>query len=166
MSRLWTGHRDIDLVCEIIFRKLQMYFSIFIFRFSKLNLVGIIIDRFRYQILLIIHKKWPNIHFCTIFWQWTIYEIYNRPKLGMFAPTSSPASLGRRRPCRPGFPNPVFSSWDPWFLSQMFAHQARRPWTKTRKSATTIRRDSKIRDDEDVDVLRSSGWEALHQARI
>ena len=89
MSRLWTGHRDIDLVCEIIFRKLQMYFSIFIFRFSKLNLVGIIIDRFRYQILLIIHKKWPNIHFCTIFWQWTIYEIYNRPKLGLFAPKLS-----------------------------------------------------------------------------
>ena len=44
-----------------------MYFSIFIFRFSKLNLVGIIIDRFRYQILLIIHKKWPNIHFCAFF---------------------------------------------------------------------------------------------------
>ena len=50
-----------------------MYFSIFIFRFSKLNLVGIIIDRVRYQILLIIHKKWPNIHFCDIFWQWTIF---------------------------------------------------------------------------------------------
>ena len=62
-------------------------------------------------------------------------------------------------PRRPGFSNFLFPSWDSWFLSQMMAHQVRRPWTRTRTSAMTIRsgtRDSQIQDDEDVDVLRSS----------
>ena len=59
---------------------------------------------------------------------------------------------------RPGFSNSLFPSWDSWFLTQMFAYQARRPRTKTRMSAMTIRtgtRDSKSQGGEDVDVLRS-----------
>ena len=72
------------------------------------------------------------------------------------------ASAWRRRPRRPGFPNSMLPSWDSWFLSQMFAHQAQRLWTKTRTSATTIRtgtRASKVQDGEDVDVPRSPDYE-------
>ena len=72
------------------------------------------------------------------------------------------ASAWRRRPRRPGFPNSMLPSWDSWFLSQMFAHQAQRLWTKTRTSATTIRtgtRASKVHYGEDVDVPRSPDYE-------
>ena len=44
------------------------------------------------------------------------------------------------------------------FVFQMFAYQARRPWAKTRTPVMTLRTgtmDSKIRDGEDVGVLRS-----------
>ena len=32
----------------------------------------------------------------------------------------------------------MFPPWDPCFVSQKFAHQSRRPWTKTTTSATTL----------------------------
>ena len=57
------------------------------------------------------------------------------------------ASAGCQRPRRPGFSNSLFLFWESWFLSQMFAHQARRPWTKTRTCVMIMRtgtRDSKI----------------------
>ena len=69
-----------------------------------------------------------------------------------------------RRPRRPGPSSSLFPSWDSRFLSQMFAHQTRSPWSKTRTSAMTIRtgtRDSKIQDGEDVDVPRSLALESI-----
>ena len=72
--------------------------------------------------------------------------------------SSDQASAGRRHPGRPEFSNSLLSSWDPWFLSEMFADYARRPFTKTRTSVMTIStgtRDSKTKDGKDVDVLRS-----------
>ena len=50
------------------------------------------------------------------------------------------ASIGRRRPGRPGFSNNVFPFWNSWFLSKMFAHQE-----MPRMKAT---RDSKIQDGD------------------
>ena len=74
----------------------------------------------------------------------------------------SPYTFNRynRRPRRPGFPRP---SSDAWFLSEMFADQARRPWTKTRTSAMTISTgtsDSTIQGGEDVKVLRSLAYDS------
>ena len=60
---------------------------------------------------------------------------------------------------RPGFSNPLLPSGSMIeLLSQMFAHQAGKPWTTTRTFAMKIRtgRYSKIQDGEDVDVLMSS----------
>ena len=54
------------------------------------------------------------------------------------------------------------------------AHQPRRPWTKTRTSASsleTVTRASKIQDGEDVDVLRRPaqnlilGWKPTKQSK-
>ena len=68
------------------------------------------------------------------------------------------AYVGRRRPHRPGLPNSLFPPWDFCFAIQKLVHQQRRPWMKTRASATTLgtgTRASKIQDGEDADVLGS-----------
>ena len=49
----------------------------------------------------------------------------------------SQASVGRRRPRRPGFSNSLLPPWESYIVSQKFAHQPRRTWTKTRTSART-----------------------------
>ena len=57
---------------------------------------------------------------------------------------SDQAFSGHRRPRRPGVSNNffiticVFPSLNSWFLSQIFAHQARMAWKKTRKYEMTI----------------------------
>ena len=47
---------------------------------------------------------------------------------------------------RPEFPNSLFPSWDSCFVSQKFAHQPRRP--KTRTSAATKERKRELRPEE------------------
>ena len=65
-------------------------------------------------------------------------------------------------PGRPGYPKPLLPSWNSWFLSQIFAHQAQRPWGETRTYATTINtgtRDPKIQDENAV--LRNSDQQSV-----
>ena len=85
--------------------------------------------------------------------------------------SSTQVSAERRRPRRPGFSNSLLPSLEFHFVSQMFADQPRRPWTKNRTSAMTLgtknrtsaitlrtgTRASKSQDGKDVDVLRSPG---------
>ena len=54
---------------------------------------------------------------------------------------------------RSGSSNSLLPSWDYYFVSQKFAQQPRRPWSKNRTSATTLwtgTRASKFQNGEDV----------------
>ena len=64
----------------------------------------------------------------------------------------------------------LVSPWDSWFVSQKYAQQPRRAWTKIRTFVTTLGTGtwaSNVQDGENVNVLRSPGSHSiLHVIKI
>ena len=122
-----------------------------ILRFITSHTWGVFLHTFSLEntpFLSMMNKNYNNPSFCWVRSCCIIHE------------SRRPASAERRRPRRPRFPNSGFPQTDSCFASLNFDYQSRRPWTKTRTSATTLRkgmRASIIQDGEDVDVLRSPG---------
>ena len=121
----------------------------------------IVIQRWLFKFSIIFFQVWRSWSFAIILNlmktdAWSFAILWNDQKRILqrnhHVGSTIQASAGRRRPRRPGFPNSLFQSWDSCFVSEKVAHQPRKPWTKTRTSATTLgtgTRASKIQDGEE-----------------